>query len=158
MIRIVFKNLTRRKSRTLLTMIGIIIGVAAIVGLVSVSEGLQHEATSALGSFQSITVTKKDSEGMGLGIISRGSLPADYEHEIDQIQGVSVASPVIRVSVNTIDGDRLEMFDALTSYMLGVNPTINSQLRSSYLNKIIDIYPVSNCFVPVVREGLPYNA
>ena len=50
-IRIAFRGLSANKMRSLLTMLGIIIGVAAVITLVSVGEGVQSFVTS---SFQGL--------------------------------------------------------------------------------------------------------
>jgi len=50
-IRIAFRGLSANKMRSLLTMLGIIIGVAAVIALVSVGEGVQSFVSS---SFQSL--------------------------------------------------------------------------------------------------------
>ena len=43
----IFKNLFRRKGRTILTLLGIAIGVAAIVALGAMAEGLREGFTAA---------------------------------------------------------------------------------------------------------------
>ncbi|MDD5054394.1 MAG: ABC transporter permease [Candidatus Nanoarchaeia archaeon] len=54
MIKISLKNLSRSKSRSFLTSLGILIGVAAIVSLVSISEGVRAEAEASLGGAEYI--------------------------------------------------------------------------------------------------------
>ncbi len=48
----IFKNLLRRKGRTLLTVLGISIGVAAIIGLGALAEGLEAGYSSVMGGSQ----------------------------------------------------------------------------------------------------------
>lgn len=48
-------NLSRRKGRVALTAIGVVIGTAAVVILVSLGNGLQRSATSQLGSIADLT-------------------------------------------------------------------------------------------------------
>lgn len=50
-IRIAFRGLSANKMRSLLTMLGIVIGVAAVIALVSIGEGVQSFVT---GSFQGL--------------------------------------------------------------------------------------------------------
>jgi len=57
MIKISLKNLLRSKQRSFLTSLGILIGVAAIVSLVSISEGIRIQATSGLGGLEYIRIT-----------------------------------------------------------------------------------------------------
>jgi ABC-type antimicrobial peptide transport system permease subunit len=47
-----FKNLLRRKTRTLLTILGISIGVAAIIGLGAMADGMQSGYSAMLGGSQ----------------------------------------------------------------------------------------------------------
>ena len=42
MIDIAYKNILRQKTRTILTTIGIVIGIAAIIALGSISEGINE--------------------------------------------------------------------------------------------------------------------
>ena len=48
LISFVFENLSRRKGRVAMTAIGVIIGTAAVVVLVSLGIGMQRSATSQL--------------------------------------------------------------------------------------------------------------
>jgi putative ABC transport system permease protein len=123
----------RRKTRTGLTMIGIIIGVMTIVGLVSVSEGLNREATSGLGLLQSITVLKESAmDPLFSGI------PIDYMEEIENIPGVSVVSPEIVLLVNSIEDSELRPMQMFTTQIMGVDPNKYAQMRSSYFDNVIE--------------------
>ena len=56
---IVYKNILRRKARTFLSLLGIMIGVAAIVTLVGISNGLRSNALDVMSTLTGdITVTK----------------------------------------------------------------------------------------------------
>jgi putative ABC transport system permease protein len=55
LITLVFENLSRRKGRVVLTAIGVIIGTAAVVLLVSLGVGLQENAASQLGGIGDLT-------------------------------------------------------------------------------------------------------
>ena len=48
LLRLVFDNLSRRKGRVALTAIGVVIGTASVVLLISLASGLQHSATENL--------------------------------------------------------------------------------------------------------------
>ena len=48
LVSIIASNLSRRKGRVVLTAIGVVIGTAAVVLLVSLAIGLQQSATSQL--------------------------------------------------------------------------------------------------------------
>ncbi|HNY83551.1 MAG TPA: ABC transporter permease, partial [Anaerolineaceae bacterium] len=48
LISLIIDNLGRRKGRVVLTAIGVVIGTAAVVTLVSLGAGLQKNATNSL--------------------------------------------------------------------------------------------------------------
>ncbi len=55
LINLIFENLGRRKGRVALTAIGVVIGTAAVIILVSLATGLQQNATSQLGGIGDLT-------------------------------------------------------------------------------------------------------
>jgi len=66
--------LLHSKLRSWLTIVGIIIGIAAVVSIISVSEGAQQQLESRLGSFGAdiITITPGFSRAQGPGNFGRG--------------------------------------------------------------------------------------
>ncbi|MGE5702519.1 MAG: ABC transporter permease, partial [Clostridia bacterium] len=54
-LRIVWRNLWRMKLRTVLTSIGVMIGTAAIVAMISLSLGLKESAVKSLERFGNLT-------------------------------------------------------------------------------------------------------
>ena len=66
--------LLHSKLRSWLTIIGIIIGIAAVVSIISISEGAQQQLESRLGSFGAdiITITPGFSRAQGPGGFGRG--------------------------------------------------------------------------------------
>ena len=55
LLRLVWSNLRRIKARVAMTAIGVVIGTAAVVVLISLGAGLQHSATEGLGSIGELT-------------------------------------------------------------------------------------------------------
>lgn len=55
LLTLIWSNLSRRKGRVALTAIGVIIGTAAVVLLVSLGVGLQQNAESQLGGIGDLT-------------------------------------------------------------------------------------------------------
>lgn len=75
LLRLIFGNLNRRKARVALTAIGVIIGTAAIVVLVSLAIGLQKSANEQLygiGDLTQIQVMPAYDEGMGGPVMGGG--------------------------------------------------------------------------------------
>lgn len=56
LLSLVWENMTRRKGRVALTAVGVIIGTAAIILLVSLGVGLQRNATEQLGNIGDLTL------------------------------------------------------------------------------------------------------
>ncbi len=88
----VIRNLRRRKLRNWLTIAGIVVGVIAIVSLISLSEGLKSAITdefNSLGS-QKITITSKY-QSFGGGKSSQGLVEEDIK-TIEKITDVDYAT------------------------------------------------------------------
>lgn len=63
-VRMTFKNLLRRKTRTLLTVMGVVIGTASIVIMISIGIGMNEsfkQEISRMGSLNTINVRSQDS-------------------------------------------------------------------------------------------------
>ncbi len=132
MIYFALKNLTRRKARTFLAILGITIGVAAVVALVSISEGLEYEASEAIGKIQNIMVWEDDVMDP---IFSKISI--DYSEKIEKIGGVRVASPEIFAPVWNIDGKTIKMGPQMPS-IIGLDPEKTSKRRGgAYSTRLI---------------------
>lgn len=64
-ILIALRALTVNKLRTILTMLGIIIGVAAVIALVSIGNGVRQDMNERLGSLGTNLLTISSGQGMG---------------------------------------------------------------------------------------------
>ena len=125
-LAIAAEALSRYKLRTFLSILGVILGVAAVIAMMSVSEGAQREALAQI-------------EGMGLdnlvvrnrvtvessGRPTAGRLSAvDAQHVLDLVPFGKVASPLVeRYLPVTRSGRRL------MSRIVGVNPSYQTILR-----------------------------
>ena len=105
--RIAFFNLNRSKTRTLLSMIGIVIGVAAIVSMVAIVDGLFQEVQTTIGQVQGLRVLPKNSSG------PYSTIDVDWADKIDAIQGVRISIPQVIALVTSIDGKKVT-FPAVT--------------------------------------------
>ncbi|MBW2996753.1 ABC transporter permease, partial [Candidatus Woesearchaeota archaeon] len=99
--RIAFSNLTRRKLRSWLTVIGIFIGIMAVVGLVSLSQGMEN---AILSEFKKIGADRIiiTPGGLALGPVG-GSLSAskftedDYD-AVKKLRGIDMSASVYSTS------------------------------------------------------------
>ncbi|HTN69846.1 MAG TPA: ABC transporter permease [Methylomirabilota bacterium] len=109
--RIALRALARNKLRSFLTMLGIIIGVGAVIAMVAIGEGAKkrvQEQIASLGTNLLVilpgTVTLG---GARTGFGGRQSLlPSDAKAIMDEIPIVSGASPVLRQVQQVIVGDQ----------------------------------------------------
>lgn len=89
-----FNNLKSRKIRSFLTMIGIFIGIAAVVALIGLGEGLRMAISSQFG-FLGTDVLSVQASGMGLagppGVGVAEPLTDDLEEKIAKIDNVEAA-------------------------------------------------------------------
>jgi putative ABC transport system permease protein len=96
-IELTIKNLSYRKMRTFLTLLGVIIGITAVVSMVSIGAGMKvalEEALGVLGT-DKIIVSPKFTHG----VLGEGFTDADSD-EIINIPGVNFVSPMVSVSTN----------------------------------------------------------
>ena len=95
------RNITHRKLRSWLTMVGIFIGIAAVVGLMSLGEGMQNaidEEFEKIGKNRIIVTPGGTFMGPG-GDFSAGKLVEKDLDAIKKVRGVEHAVGAIRTSV-----------------------------------------------------------
>ena len=97
-----FNNLRRRKTRSWLTMIGIFIGIAAVVALISLGQGLQASIEKQFQEFGSdrIIISEKGVQGPpGSGTSQSTKLTSKDIDVIRQVRGVeSVAGALFKTA------------------------------------------------------------
>ncbi len=92
-----FKNLLKRKTRSLLTLIGIAIGIAAIIALGALAEGLMAEFMAAFGSSQADLVLTQAEAGASAATISLGAVDEAVGEaiarlpEVEEVAGMTIA-------------------------------------------------------------------
>lgn len=87
--RIAFNNLKRRKLRSWLTMLGIFIGVAAVVSLISLGDGLRTAVSSQFGVSTTEVITVQAGGLTGAGPPGTGVLNPLIEDDVEAIQRLS---------------------------------------------------------------------
>ena len=95
MIDLAFKNIARQRTRTFLTVLGIVIGIGAVVALGSISEGLNNEVQQSLElNAGKIIVSEKDSSGFFVGF-SGSELTEEHVEDIAGVSGIKEVVPQI---------------------------------------------------------------
>jgi putative ABC transport system permease protein len=107
--RVAFRSLRANKLRSILTTLGIIIGVAAVIAVVSIVQGLQFMITKQLQGVGAtyVMVLPKQEQNQGPGIVSRQVRLTwdDGEAILAQVPGVRLMTPLVggRVAVKYRD-------------------------------------------------------
>ncbi len=116
MIDLALKNILRTKTRTGLTVFGVLIGITTIVALGSISEGISvmiNEELEFLGG--TIMVTSEEASGIMMGFSGSEITP----EQIDELEGFSGVKEV--VPLNFVIGELVAM-QGPDYVIIGVDP------------------------------------
>lgn len=110
LLRMSSGNLKRRKLRTFLTVLGVVIGTASIVVMISLGLGLQqsmYREVEQSGGLTNITVRGKDEWGMyGNGQDAPEKyVTDDVVEQLKKLEHVEFASPVLEISAMALKGN-----------------------------------------------------
>src|SRR5881409_1249528 len=99
-LKIAFRALRRNTLRTLLTMLGIIIGVGAVIAVVSIGSGAKAQVEAAIASMgQNVILILSGNVSRGgfrMGFGTAGTLTReDFEAIRKEIPGVTAISPEV---------------------------------------------------------------
>ena len=100
MIKFAFSNLLRHKVRTFLSLAGVIIGVASLIALVSIVDGIRFDISEAITSVQGVRVSPVNATDSVLNYLDSAIV-----EKLDRIQGVKSAIPMVMQIPKTIDGN-----------------------------------------------------
>jgi len=109
--RIALKALARNKMRTALTMLGMIIGVSAVIALVALGRGAQQRIEDSIkaGGTNLVTVTAGNATTAGVrggaGVASNLTLD-DVDAIKNEVGGVQYITPVVNSRVQVIAGNQ----------------------------------------------------
>ncbi|MEP5341377.1 MAG: ABC transporter permease [Algibacter sp.] len=132
LFKIAYKAIILNKTRTLLTMLGIIIGVASVIAMLAIGEGSKESIRTTISAMGSNMITIKpgaDTRGPAKG--SGGNVQTltlkDYETIKEQASLLNYITPVVNGGGQIINGS-----NNWPSTIYGVNP--------DYLNiKVVDL-------------------
>lgn len=122
-LKVSTKNINGNKLRTILTMLGLIIGIASVIILVGIGSGTSNQVTSQVQSLGADVLT--------LNITSSDtSLEYDNIDELKNIQDITAAAPYKTVSGTVTHGEnssgRANIIATTNEYMEVMNLTISS--------------------------------
>jgi putative ABC transport system permease protein len=110
-IRVALRALARNKLRTILTMLGIIIGVGAVIGTVAIGQGASaqvQQQIQALGdNMIMIFAGSVNTSGVRMGNGANKTLTADDAQAVLQhVPNVVMISPIVGASVQVVNGNQ----------------------------------------------------
>src|SRR5262245_19121394 len=90
LLRVAFASMVAHKRRAFLTMLGIIIGVAAVIALVAVGQGSQQQVLSRFQSLGSNLLTVSSTQNFGFSREgARSSSRPLTTRDVDAIRGLA---------------------------------------------------------------------
>ena len=131
-----FKNLKSRGIRSWLTLLGVFIGITAVVSLISLGNGLQLAVASTFGIESNNLITVQAGGISGFG--PPGSLAVDPITR-DDAEAIGRLSSVENAVVRNIKSASLEYNDILQFRFVGSMPTNNEDLNLIYTQ--LDVTP-----------------
>ncbi len=142
-IRTAVRNLRRNKMRSFLTMLGIIIGVAAVLLVVGMGEGIKHQVSAQADHLGKDLITVRPGQalpqrgdgmlGLGggiadLGLHLGGSLTLKDASTVAGTPGVAGAAPLSIVGGGVFSNEHARNYDML---VIGTNQQFPAMLRQS---------------------------
>ena len=127
-------NLRRRKLRTVLTVLGVIIGTAAIVGMVSLGIGLNEMTMEQIASWGSLTTIEVYSQSSGGGM---------------QMMGAAMSSQNSESEPNYITDKVIDNFKRIP-HVTGVSPVLNMNVvmrQGAYISTYVQLKGVSQSYL-----------
>jgi putative ABC transport system permease protein len=109
-LRVALKALARNKMRTTLTMLGIIIGVGAVICTVAIGEGASNQVQEQLSNLGDnlifVMAGSVNSHGIHMGSQATKTLTVEDAQAIRQIPFVKLASPEVETSAQVVYQDQ----------------------------------------------------
>lgn len=116
MIKLSFLNLFRRKTRAMLSVSGIAIGVAAIIVLVSLVDGFTGQFDEVISQFKGVIVSEKDSVDQSVSRVD-----SSFGGKLGSLPGVKAVIPEIWALPQSIDGKSLGISSFSSPFIYGLD-------------------------------------
>jgi putative ABC transport system permease protein len=124
-LRIATEALGRYRLRTALSVLGVVLGVAAVIAMMSVSEGAAREALAQVDALGLDNLVAQSTGGLNArGTMKRSLAATDAERALALVPSARLASPVVSRYLKL---GRAEQ--SLTGQVLGVRPEFEAILR-----------------------------
>ena len=120
--KVAIQNMLQRRLRSALTLIGIVIGIAAIVSIITISQGLENSISDQLDSIGSdIMFIRAKGSAFSAGLTTGVTLSEKDLEEVERTNGVS------EVSGYGYNGGKISFNDLTKYYFVAGMPTENDR-------------------------------
>ena len=89
-LKMSWKNIVHNKMRSFLTVLGIVIGVAAIIALITIVQGVTNEVTSEFSAMGTNTLSVQIK-----GTALKSGLNEKELEQLEEIEGIEGISPTV---------------------------------------------------------------
>lgn len=124
-------NLRQTKWRSLLTMLGIIVGVASVITVVSLGEGLKQQVVGQINSLGSDVLTvrpgklvKNSGGSSGLNLLAFLSASTLTTNDVKSLQSIPTASQVVPFNFVTSTATAADGTEVDNAYVIGTTPNL----------------------------------
>ena len=163
LLRLAFDNLRRRKSRTILTSIGVMIGCASILVMVSIGAGLGESMTTSLEGIGGLTTIEV--YGMGGQMMTSNVSGSTDNQMTDETLAMFQAIDHVALAggIMTLDNypGSLSVNDRFVTdwaSVAGIDPALLEALGLEMAEGVMDLTPKSTTTIPVLfGETFAYN-
>jgi len=164
-----FKNLKRRGLRSWLTLLGILTGIAAVVSLISLGQGLQTAVNSQFGVSSTEVISI---QAGGLNAYGPPGSGAVNPLTKDDVEAISKLDTVERAIARNLPGGKLEFNDIVgfgsamsvpdgddrkfVYEQLDIEAEVGRLLKDGDMNKVVlgyNFYKEDNSFEKQIRPG-----
>ncbi|HEX6163937.1 MAG TPA: ABC transporter permease [Vicinamibacterales bacterium] len=115
-LRIAVEALGRYRLRTALSVLGVVLGVAAVIAMMSVSEGAAREALAQVDALGLDNIVAQSTGGLNAkGTMKRSLVAADADRALALVPSATLAAPVVSRYVRIGRGDRVEPTQVLAA-------------------------------------------
>ena len=109
-IRIALRALARNKVRSALTMLGIVIGVASVIAMVSLGQGAQQQVQDQISSMGTnmlvVSAGSQRTGGVRGGSGSASTITLEDVEAVAELPAVAAVSPTVGTSVTLVFGNQ----------------------------------------------------
>ena len=92
---LVYRNIRERKTRSILTMLGVVVGIAAVIAIMSISYGMEESITEQLSEMADLIIVRPGKMSFETGYMELGSFTDRDLEDVERIDGVKKAAGMV---------------------------------------------------------------